>query len=449
MKQYDLTNGSVPKQLLKFAFPIFIANLLQSCYSMVDMVVVGQFVGKAGLAAVSNAAMIGFIIQSVCTGVTMGGTVLIAQYKGAHDAQGQRQAIGTLFSVSTIAAALVTLISLLSYRAVFQWMRVPAGAMQLAEDYMQVICWGTLFVFGYNAVCSIMRGLGDSQSPLLFVAIATGINIALDLLLVGPLRMGTRGAALATIVSQGASFVISLFYLKKRAILSDFTAQDLWIRGPICRMLLKIGLPSAVQTAVLNLSYLLVTGMLNEYGVAVAAASGIGLKVNTFAAMPCWAVGQAVTTMAGQNMGACQTSRAAKTAKTGLWISLGASFITMLLVQAFVGPIIELFNSDPEVVQEGIQYLRICCSLNSLLYAAMYTFDSFATGVGDSLFAMCNALLHSVVMRLLLSWLLGSVLGYGFIGIYWGEMLSPILSFFAGLSYFAGGRWQRHNLLAE
>lgn len=449
MKQYDLTNGSVPKQLLKFAFPIFIANLLQSCYSMVDMVVVGQFVGKTGLAAVSNAAMIGFIIQSVCTGVTMGGTVLIAQYKGAHDAQGQRWAIGTLFSVSTIAAALVTLISLLSYRAVFQWMRVPAGAMQLAEEYMQVICWETLFVFGYNAVCSIMRGLGDSQSPLLFVAIATGINIALDLLLVGPLRMGTRGAALATIVSQGASFVISLFYLKKRAVLSDFTAQDLWIRGPICRMLLKIGLPSAVQTAVLNLSYLLVTGMLNEYGVAVAAASGIGLKVNTFAAMPCWAVGQAVTTMAGQNMGACQTSRAAKTAKTGLWISLGASFITMLLVQAFVGPIIELFNSDPEVVQEGIQYLRICCSLNSLLYAAMYTFDSFATGVGDSLFAMCNALLHSVVMRLLLSWLLGSVLGYGFIGIYWGEMLSPILSFFAGLSYFAGGRWQRHNLLAE
>ncbi|WP_050698424.1 MATE family efflux transporter [Anaeromassilibacillus senegalensis] len=449
MKQYDLTNGSVPKQLLKFAFPIFIANLLQSCYSMVDMVVVGQFVGKAGLAAVSNAAMIGFIIQSVCTGVTMGGTVLIAQYKGAHDAQGQRQAIGTLFSVSTIAAALVTLISLLSYRAVFQWMRVPAGAMQLAEEYMQVICWGTLFVFGYNAVCSIMRGLGDSQSPLLFVAIATGINIALDLLLVGPLRMGTRGAALATIVSQGASFVISLFYLKKRAVLSDFTAQDLWIRGPICRMLLKIGLPSAIQIAVLNLSYLLVTGMLNEYGVAVAAASGIGLKVNTFAAMPCWAVGQAVTTMAGQNMGACQTSRAAKTAKTGLWISLGASFITMLLVQAFVGPIIELFNSDPEVVQEGIQYLRICCSLNSLLYAAMYTFDSFATGVGDSLFAMCNALLHSVVMRLLLSWLLGSVLGYGFIGIYWGEMLSPILSFFAGLAYFAGGRWQRHNLLAE
>lgn len=447
MKQYDLTSGNVPRQLIKFAFPIFIANLLQSCYSIVDMVVVGQFVGKAGLAAVSNAAMIGFIIQSVCTGVTMGGTVLIAQYKGAHDVQGQRHVIGTLFGVSAVAAVLVTMVSLFAYRPVFELMRVPAGAMQPAEDYMQVICWGTLFVFGYNAVCSIMRGLGDSQSPLLFVAIAAGINIALDLLLVGPLKMGTRGAALATIVSQGASFVISVFYLKKRAVLSDFTARDLWIRGPICRMLLKIGLPSAVQTAVLNFSYLLVTGMLNEYGVAVAAASGIGLKVNTFAAMPCWAVGQAVTTMAGQNMGACQILRAAKTAKTGLWISLGASFIAMLLVQAFVGPIIGLFNSDPEVVQEGIQYLRICCSFNSLLYAAMYTFDSFATGVGDSLFAMCNALLHSVVMRLLLSWLLGSVLGYGFIGIYWGEMLSPVLSFFAGLVYFAGGRWKRHSLL--
>lgn len=197
----NLTTGNIPKKLIAFALPLLAANLLQSFYSLADMLVVGRIVGETGLAAISNASMISFIINSVCIGITMGGTVLAAQYKGANDEHGQLETIGTLFTAAFIAAVLVTAAGLAAYRPLFGMLHVPAPAMEDACGYMKIICYGTVFVFGYNAVCSILKGLGDSKSPLYFVAVATVINIVLDLLLVGPFGMGTEGAACATIFS--------------------------------------------------------------------------------------------------------------------------------------------------------------------------------------------------------------------------------------------------------
>jgi len=450
----DMTTGGVPVQLIKFALPILAANILQSGYSIVDMAVVGRFTGSPGLAAVSSAAMISFIIQSVCTGVTTGGSVLTAQFKGAGDRAGQGRTICMLAVISAAAAVLVTGLGLLLYRPALCWMNLPEAAMPHGVSYMQVMCLGTVFVFGYNAVCAVMRGLGDSSSPLIFVAVASVLNVTLDLILVGPLEMGTRGAALATVLSQGFSFVTALVHLFRRGFFSSFTGgarKGSLIRffrengrpdASVCAAILRIGLPAAIQMAVLNLSYLLVTGMLNGFGVTVAAAAGAGLKVNTFAAMPCWAVGQAVTAMAGQNAGAGDLSRTGKTARAGVFLALGATFFMMLFVQTFAEQIISVFDSDPETVRQGVIYLRVCCSLNCLVYAVMYTIDSFATGVGDSFFAMCNALLHSLVLRLFLSWLLGTVLGGGFMGIYWAECLASVIPALVGAAYYFSSRWK-------
>ena len=264
-RNQDLTSGNVPGKLLRFALPLFGANLLQSLYSIADMVVVGRFVGKTGLAAISNASMIGFIINSICIGLTMGGTVLAAQYKGAGDEQGQRETVGTLFSVSFIAAILVTAAGLLLYEPVFALLRVPAEAMGDACGYMRILCAGTVFVFGYNAVCALMKGLGDSKSPLYFVAVAAAVNVCLDLLLVGPLGMGTEGAAYATIFSQGVSLVISVVYLRRKEFLFDFKLKSFVVRKDKLAVILKVGLPTAVQMAVVNISYLLITGMLNTF----------------------------------------------------------------------------------------------------------------------------------------------------------------------------------------
>lgn len=449
-KEQNLTVGSVPQKLIRFALPLFGANLLQSLYSIIDMLVVGRIVGKNGLAAISNASMIGFIINSICIGVTMGGTVLAAQYKGAEDEQGQKETIGTLFSLSFLAAILVTAAGLFLYAPLFSLLHVPAEAMKDACSYMEIICMGTIFVFGYNAVCSLMKGLGDSKSPLFFVAAAALVNIVLDLLLVGPLGMGTKGAAYATIFSQGVSLIISVVHLKRKRFLFDFKLKSFVIRKDKLLIILKVGLPTAVQMAVVNISYLIITGMLNTFGVSVAAASGIGLKINTFAGMPCWAVGQAVTTMVGQNMGAQNIERVKKTTQIGLLINVCVTVIAVVLVQIFSENLILLFDpAGTEVIREGVMYLRICCSVNSLVYAVMYTFDSFVIGAGAANVAMCNALLDAVVVRLPVCWLLAFPLQIGFTGIYIGQAISPVLPAIAGLVYFAGKKWYSNKLISN
>ena len=447
-QEQNLLTGSVPKKLIRFAFPLFLANLLQALYNVVDMLVVGKIVGETGLAAISNASMLCFIINSLCIGMTMGGSVLVAQYKGANDPKGQQDTIGMLFLLSLIASAVVTILGLAVYEPLFRVLDVPVEAYQDACDYMKIICWGTVFVFGYNAVCSILKGLGDSQTPLYFVGVATVLNVVLDVLLVGPLSMGTAGAAWATVTAQGVSFVSSLACLRRYQ--PDFFLKKIDFQGEKLLAILKVGLPTAIQMVVVNTAYLLVTGMLNQFGTSVAAASGAGLKINTFAGMHCWAVGQAITAMVGQCMGAGQIERARKVVRSGLLLNLAVTAAVVVAVQLLAEPLICLFDStSPEVIRCGGLYLRLCCSVNSLIYAAMYTLDSFAIGVGAAHVAMINALLDAVVVRLPVGWLLAFSFSLGFPGVYLGQALSPILPALVGLIYFKSRVWERKTLVHE
>lgn len=447
-KEQNLTLGSVPKNLVKFAFPLLGANLLQSFYSIVDMAVVGRIVGKSGLAAISNASMLSFIINSVCIGVTTGGTVLAAQYKGAGDEQGQKETAGTLLSLAFAASILVTIAALLIYDPLFSFLNVPMEAMKDALSYMKVICMGTIFVFGYNGVCSLMKGLGDSKSPLYFVAMAGIVNIFLDLLFVGPLDMGTKGAAYATIFSQAVSLIISVIYLKRKNFIFDFKPKSFKIQRAKLIIILKIGLPAAVQMVIVNISYLLITGIMNTFGLSAAAAFGIGLKINTFAGMPCQAVGQAVTAMAGQNIGAKNFKKVKKTAQSGLLINILVTLAAVILVQIFAADIIMLFGpSGAPAVEKGVIYLRICCGINSLVYAVMYTLDSFFIGAGSASIAMWNSILDAVAVRLPVCWLLAFPFRLGFLGVCIGQAVSPILPAAAGIIYFSSKKWMSKKLV--
>lgn len=448
IQEQDLLTGNVPKKLIQFAFPLFLANLLQALYNVVDMLVVGKIVGEIGLAAISNTSMLCFIINSLCIGLTMGGSVLVAQYKGAGDQKGQRDTIGMLFLLSLAASVVVTMLGLAVYEPLFRALDVPAEAYPDACGYMEIICWGTVFVFGYNTVCSILKGLGDSKTPLFFVGAATILNVLLDVLLVGPCSTGTAGAAWATITAQGISFAGSLVYLRRRQW--SFSHGKMELRREILLAILKVGLPTATQMVVVNTAYLLVTGMLNPFGTAVAAASGVGLKINTFAGMHCWAIGQAITAMVGQCMGAGQIRRARQVVRSGLLLNLAVTAAVVVTVQFLAEPLIRLFDStSPEVIRVGVLYLRLCCGVNSLVYAAMYTLDSFSIGVGAAHVAMVNALLDAVVVRLPVAWLLAFSLSMGFSGIYLGQALSPILSALVGFIYFKSRGWERKTLVRE
>ena len=448
-EEHSLLTGSVPKKLVVFAFPLLLANILQSFYNVVDMLVVGRIVGDTGLAAIGNASKLCYIINSICIGMTMGGAVLIAQYKGADDKKGQAESFQMLALLSLVSSLLVTIVSLATYQPLFKMLNVPADTYQDACGYMKIICCGTVFVFGYNAVCSVLKGLGDSKSPLYFVGIATIINVVLDIILVGPFGMGTAGAACATITAQGISFVISLFYLKRHKIFFSMeTQRKFMFQWDKLTAILKVGLPTAIQMVVVNTAYLLVTGMLNQFGTAVSAAFNVGLQINTFAGMPCWAIGQAVTAMVGQCMGAGQVKRIRKVVKISLLMNVAVTLVVVISIQIFAKPLILRFGStSPEVVNDGVYYLRICCGFNSLIYAAMYTLDSFAIGVGAANVAMINALLDAVIVRLPMSWILAFALNMGFPGIYYGQALSPVLPAIVGLLYFMSKKWERKTLI--
>lgn len=444
--QRDLTRGNIFLALIQFAIPALLGNLLQSCYVMADMAIVGNIVGSAGLAAVESASRICYLIASIGTGLAVAGTVISARERGAGNGRGLRERVVALALMTAITGAMVTATCVLAGKSIIGAIGVPVEAREGAWRYLAVAGSGTIFYFGFTTACAVLRGLGDASRPLAFGAASIVVNVAFDLLFVGPLRMGVAGAALATVLSQALSFVavIALVVRKKKPNVEARTRITLARPEPaLYAEIARIGVPAIAQAAVLNLSYLLSTGMFNAHGLAVAAASGIGLKVNTVVAMPCWAIGQAVVTMTAQCLGAGMVERARKAALIALWLNLAIVSVSVIAVRLFAPGIVSLFAADPAVIEAGTRYLLICCSVNFVFYATMFLFDSFATGTGNTLFAMVNSLLQSVGFRLALSVLLDRVLGWGADGLYWGESLSPIIPCLVGIGWFVSGRWNK------
>lgn len=268
------------------------------------------------------------------------------------------------------------------------------------------------------------------------------VNIALDVIFVGPLGMGTKGAAIATVIAQAISFVAAIKHLRKHNFVFDFKLRSFGIKRDKLAMILRIGLPSSAQMVVVNLSFLIITAMLNPYGVSVAAASGIGLKINTLAGMPCWAIGQAMTAMVAQSFGAGDIERTRQIAVIGLRANMAVTIAIVATVQLFASPLIMLFAPvNPEVAAVGIHYLHLCCTVNCVLYVTMYSFDSFALGVGKANIALFNSLLDAVVVKLTLAWIAATVLGMGFTGIYVGQALSSLIPAVVGVVFYCQGTW--------
>ena len=362
--------------------------------------------------------------------------VRVAQQAGAKDTTGLEETAGTLFSASLVVSLLVAVAGALTAPCLLQLLSVPSEAMTDASAYLRVLCLGTPLSFGYLAHSAFRKGTGDAKVPLLCIAAAAAINLLLDLLLVGILALGTVGAAYATVASQGASLLLSLSLGRGQDGAVSRRPRFTLRRQPLAAIV-KIGLPTALQMVVVTLSYCVLAGMCNTFGVSVAAAAGIGLKVNTLVAMPCWSLGQAVTAMVGQNTGAGAMDRVRKITCTGLWCSLASTLILLLLVHRFSLPILQLFGSDsPEVLSAGVLYFQICCGVNSLFYTAMYLLDSFAIGLGHAKVALVNALLDSFLLRLPVCWCLAFPLALGYPGLWIGQAISPLLPALIGGWFF-------------
>lgn len=439
-------NGAIHR-LLAFSIPIFFTNFLQVFYALTDMAVVGRFVGDIGLAAIANGSIVAYLIGSIGTGLAVGGAVVIGHYKGAGNINGQIESLATVFILAALAALIVAPFSLIYAEAIFRSLGIPQEVLPEAVAYLSIISLGTPFFFWGTALSFVLRSMGDSRSPLYFTLMAGLINVVLDIMLVGPLSMGVSGAAIATVAAQGSFLLFAVIYLKRRDFIFDFKLTSFRPRFDQARRILRIGLPSMGQLLMINLSYLAITVLINGYGVKAAAAAGVGIKICTLAVMPCWAIGQALTAMTANSLGGGHFQEAEALTTAAFKLNMAVTALVALAVQITAPAILAFFNpGDFEVVKEGVAYLRICCSLGVIMYAAMYTFNSLATGAGAASVSMFNSLLDSVVMRLILIWAFIWA-GHGLMGIYLGQALSALLPAFLGGVYFRSRLWLNRRVI--
>ena len=265
----DLTNGSVTKLLLKFAFPLFVSNALQAVYNIVDMIVVGQYIGGEGMSAVSIGGDVLHLLTFVAMGFSSAGQVLISQDVGAKRMDAVQKTIGTMFTFLLGISVVISVGCFFIRNLMLDLLNTPAESYAFTMDYTVTCIFGLFFIYGYNIISAILRGMGDSRRPFVFIAIAAVVNMVLDLLFVAGLKMEVFGAALATVISQGLSFVIALTYLyiKRESFGFDFKPASFKIDSQAFRKLVALGVPMAIQSAAINLSKIVLTSWINLYGV--------------------------------------------------------------------------------------------------------------------------------------------------------------------------------------
>ena len=357
----DFTQGSVAKQLLWFTLPFMASNALQVLYSTIDMIIVGEFVGTAGLSAVSQSSQIVNFATMVSLGFSNGGQVLISQALGAGKRKEMNSIIGTLFSLILLLGAALSAIILAGRVWILDVMNIPAESYKFTMDYLVICGGGLVFTAGYNMVSAVLRGMGDSKRPFLFIGIASAVNLVLDILFTGIFGWGVAGAAWATIIGQCVSFLFSLVYLYKRKedFGFDFKKESFRIQHHYSGMIASLGAPMAVQAGFINISMLFVNSMVNDVSVVASATFGVGIRIDDIINKLAMGIQQAALPMISQNIAAGKRDRAVKTVYfswlySGIWTVLCMAAYLLLGRQMFM-----LFSDDPLVHDMSSVFIRL------------------------------------------------------------------------------------------
>ena len=440
----DLTEGSVIRQLLIFATPLFIANALQAVYNLVDMVVVGRVIGGAGMSAVSIGGDVLHLLTFLAMGFSSAGQVIIAQFVGGKKNEEIRRLIGTMFTFLSGISILISVLCTVIRHPLLGWLNTPPEAYAYTMAYMMTCVAGLPFIYGYNIVSAILRGMGDSRRPFLFITIAAVLNTILDILFVGFLGLEVFGAALATVIGQAVSFIVSLIYLyrHKEGFGFDFRLSSFRIDREILRDWLALGIPMAIQSAAINMSKVVLTAWINRGGIVYSALSGIYNKTGMVLGIVSHSFTTAGSSMIGQNLGARRYDRIPKILNVVLGISLSISVLGSLLVLLFPKAVCELFTGDAAVLAES-SLIIFPIVLNFLGAAVRTRAFSIINGSGNSRLNLLVALIDGMISRIGLAALLGFVLGLGTQGIWYGDALAGFMPFVVGEIFYRRGYWKK------
>ncbi len=446
----DFTQGNIARQMFFFALPFMASNALQVLYSTIDMIIVGEFVGTPGLSAVSQSSQILNFATMVCLGFSNAGQVLLAQALGAGKRREMNQIIGSLFGFITVLAMILTGVIMTAQTWILDTMKIPVESYDMARDYLVICGAGMVFTAGYNMVSAVLRGMGDAKRPFVFIGVASGVNLVLDILFTGFLGWGVAGAAWATIIGQAVSFVFSLVYLyrKRNDFGFDFRRKYFIPNMKYIGMITNLGTPMAIQSGCINLSMLVVNSLINDVGVVASATFGVGVRIDDIINKISQGIQYAAVPMISQNIGAGKQERAQKVVHTAWLFSTVMTVFCMILYLLFGKYMFMIFSDDVLVHEMSGEFIMAILWMFPAL-AVMRGSGAFIQGIGNAKLSMVLALLDGVVLRIGLSWLFGIHLGWGFYGFVLGYGLAPYGYAIPSALYFLGGRWKKRKALAE
>lgn len=395
MKQQQenrLTEGAIAPELLRFAVPFLFSSILQALYSAADLFVVGRYDTASAVSAVSIGAQVMQTVTGLVLGLSMGGTVLIGERVGEKNYSGAAKALGNLTVLFAGIAAVMTPVMLLLNHAVVSVMQTPTEAVEEARAYLRICSMGIPFIVGYNGVSCIFRGLGDSKTPVYFVMLACALNVGGDFLLVGGFGLGAAGAAAATIAAQGISFLVSLLYLWKKGFSFPVHRTDFRPQRVLLLRILRVGIPIAMQDFLANVSFLMITGIVNTLGVVASAGVGVAERLLNFAFLVPSSFSSAVATMSAQNYGAGRPDRAWKSFWYGVLFSASVGAVLCGVCNLIPETLTALFSTEQPVITAAGEYLRfysVDCCLTGFIFCMNAYFSSSEQAV--------VAFLHSMV----------------------------------------------------
>ena len=444
----SLTQGSVLKKLWMFTLPFIGANLLQTLYGIVDLYIIGRFARTADVSAVSVSGTIISTFLMFLIGLSVGATVVIGQRFGSGDRASLGGIFSTAFTLSLIAGVgLMVVVAAFTVPAL-HWINTPDEAMEGAISYMLICSVGYIFQAVYNMLAGILRGMGDSRSPLLFVGVSTVFNIIGDVILIGLFGLGAAGAAIATVLAQLLCMLFGIFYVKKKGFPFDFRIKSFRLIKEDARSLLKVGIPVALQEFLVMFSFIVISGIINRFGLNASAGAGILDKIFMFATIPTFAFNSSISAMVAQNIGAKKQKRAIECLLYGALLSGLFSIVFFLLGLLIPDKIVGFFTTDAGVIEAGVSYFA-GYKYEYLLCSLAFCINGFINGTGHTRLTLINDIVSTYVVRIPACILAGSVLHLGLFGVGYALPVASLIQVIVGLAFFFSGRWKRDIVLSK
>lgn len=442
----DLTEGKVWKVIVRFALPLLIGNLLQQFYNITDSIIVGQFLGKEALAAVSASFFIYYFIISLVIGVGSGTTVVISQLFGAKQYQKVQLAFSSFFIFMLVGGIILSIAGIIFAEPVFRLTNTPEEVIPQAVAYFRIYIGGTFLFVTFNSIISILRGVGESVRPMLFILITTVLNIAFDLLFILVFKWGIEGAARATVVSQGIGMCIALAYVNNTHPLLSIKKQDMLFDWKLFKESLKIGLPTSVQQCAIALGLIALLGIVNSFGTNTLTAYGAAGKIDTIITQAVLTLSGALAAFCGQNIGAGRLDRVKKGVQFTMYTNIALGLLTFAAVYLFGNEMMRIFTKDIDVVAIGKEYLLIIGGF-FIVHGALNVYNGALRGAGDTLFPMITSLVCLWLIRIPLAYYLSSWLGRN--GIWWAIGISITIGLIVTFVYYKIGFWKRRRRIYE